>query len=173
MQSHHGTITVESIPGQGTTVRLLLPSISHSLPETILSSGDIGDETVQLSGDILVADDEPIVLMAMKLMLEQLGFTVHTAADGQEAVDMVHGSDTDFGVVVSDVLMGGMGGIEAMQKIRKIDPAIPILFITGYPEKNIIFQESQGDRPDGFLTKPVLVSEIRSELERLLSRHVE
>ena len=122
-------------------------------------------EDMRLSGDILLADDEPIILIFVKAMLERLGFTVHTAVNGQEAVNKVRKQDIDFCAVILDVLMPGMNGIEAMDTIRKIDDTIPVLLISGYLEDDTLFHEN---KPDGFMVKPVDPSVLRTKLEKLL-----
>lgn len=123
-------------------------------------------ETKRLSGNILLADDEPIIRIFVKSMLELLGFTVYTAADGQEAVDKVRKQDIGFCAVILDVLMPEMNGIEAMETIRKIDPTVPIILISGYPEDDTLFHDNY---PDAFLLKPISTSDMRTKLEKLLS----
>ncbi len=167
LQSHHGAIMVESLLGQGTTVRLLLPTVSPT--QEVISSEGIQDETVQLSGHILLADDEEMVLDVGKKMLELLGFTVHTAVDGQEAVDKILRDDIDFSAVVLDISMPKMDGIEAMKAIKKSSSTLPVLLSSGYPEDDFSFKEGEGNKPNGFLSKPFELSDMRSSLETLLS----
>ncbi len=166
MQKHHGAITVESTPERGTTIRVLFPSVSPPAQNTIVPCDDVAAGHVSLSGDILLADDEPIILVIVKMLLERLGFTVHTAKNGPEAVDKVRTMDVDFCAVILDILMPEMNGIESMKEIRKIDPAIPILLISGFSEEDVPLYE---DKPDAFMVKPVQLSVLRSKLESLLA----
>ncbi len=168
MQAHHGAITVESTLDEGTTVRVLLPFMSAT-EQTSLLSEDVQSEPVQLSGNILFADDDCLIQIAFKTMLERLGFTVHTAVNGQEAVKLVRKQDIDFCAAVLDISMPVMDGIEAMKIIRKINPAMPILLCSGYSENDFFFEEEQGGKPDAFLRKPFQLSEMRRSLEKLLS----
>ncbi|MEA3468065.1 MAG: response regulator [Thermodesulfobacteriota bacterium] len=168
MQAHHGAITVESSLDEGTTFRVLLPFISAT-EQTSSLSDDVLSEPVQLSGNILLADDDGLIRIAFKTMLERLGFTVHTAVNGQEAVDLVRKQDIDFCAAVLDISMPVMDGIEAMKIIRKINPAMPILLCSGYSENDFSFPEEQGGKPDAFLRKPFLLSEMRRSLEKVLS----
>jgi len=167
MRSHHGAIIIESVLGQGTTVKLLLPSAS--LNQQVISSDELQDEMVSLSGNILLADDEEMVLDVGRKMLELLGFTVHTAMNGQEAVDRICRNDIDFSAVVLDISMPEMDGIEAMITIKKENPTLPILLSSGYSEDDFPFKESGETKPDGFLSKPFELSDIRSSLEKLIS----
>ena len=102
-------------------------------------------------------------------MLEGFGFTVHTAVNGQWAVNMVQKQDIDFCAAVLDISMPVMDGIEAMKRIRKIKPGMPILLNSGYSETSFSFQEEQGGRPDCFMRKPFHVSDMKRSLEKLLS----
>ncbi len=169
LRTHHGAITIESTMNKGTTVRVLLPSI-QSLQKKIFTSEDVvKSETVQWSGNILLADDEAMLLDVGRKMLELLGFTVHPVSDGQEAVDKINHQGIDFCAVVLDVSMPKMDGIEAMQAIRKIDSSLPILLSSGYSEDELSFNKDQGSQPDGFLSKPFQLSDMRSCLENILS----
>lgn len=168
MRLHHGAITIESTPGMGTTVKVLFPSIASS-QQAGLSGDGVKSESILLSGDILLADDEPIVLDVGKKMLEILGFTVHTAMDGQEAVGKVLRQDIDYCAVVMDIAMPVMDGIQAMEEIRKIAPGIPILLSSGASEDGFAFKGGVNSKPDAFLQKPFQLSGIRSNLEMLLS----
>jgi len=167
MLKHHGSIIVESVVGHGTSIKVLLPSIAAcqdlNQPPEILPQTD---EAVQLSGDILLVDDEPILLIFVTMMLERIGFTVHTATNGQDAVDMVRSGDIDFCAVVLDILMPGINGIEAMAQMKKFDSTLPVLLISGYSEEDIPHHEN---KPDAFLVKPVQASAMRAKLEALLS----
>jgi PAS domain S-box-containing protein len=168
MQAHHGALTIESDLGIGTSVRMLLPSISP--PRTTTPSSDeIQREKVKLSGDILLADDEKMVLDVGVKMLTMLGFTVHPAVDGEEAVDKIRRRDIEFRAVVLDISMPKMDGFAAMKAIREIDPALPVLLSSGYSEYDFPAQEGEENKPDGFLGKPFNSSDIRNILVRLLS----
>jgi len=167
MQAHHGAIIIESILGQGTTVKLLLPTVS--LNQQVIPLDNLQDEMIQLSGNILLVDDEEMVLDVGRKMLELLGFTVHTAVDGQEAVNKIYRNDIVFSAVVLDISMPEMDGIEAMRAIKKNNPALPILLSSGYSEDDFPFNEDEENKPDGFLSKPFELSDIRSNLEKLLS----
>ncbi len=168
MQSHHGAVMVESVPDQGTTVRLLFPVLSSTQQKT--PSDDVfpqGDEARQLSGNILLADDEEMVLDVGRDMLELMGLTVHTAVSGQEAVDKICNQDIEFCAAVLDISMSHMDGIEAMKTIRESNHTLPILLSSGYSEDDFSFEE-EGGKPDAFLGKPFQISDIRNCLEKLL-----
>ncbi len=168
MRKHRGGVTITSTLTKGTTVRVLLPPISSS-QQTVPSSQGVQNENVELSGDILLVDDDEIILGIGKMTLEQLGFTVHTFINGKEAVDKVCKQDIDFCAAVMDISMPVMDGIEAMKIMRTIDPAMPILLISGYSENDFPLPKEQGDRPDCFMRKPFRLDDLRESLEKLLS----
>jgi len=165
MQTHHGAITIESAPDKGSTVRVLLPSIPSSSQHTTVSSDDAKKESAQLSGNILLADDEPLILFAHQMMFKQMGFTVYTAVNGQEAVNEFRRQNIHFCAVVLDILMPEMNGINAMKEMRTIDPTVPILLISGYSKDELPIQEN---KPDAFMVKPIQRSDMRRKLEVLL-----
>ncbi len=169
MQSHHGALTVESKESKGTTVRLLLPVIPSNQQTTTAADEIAQSEVVPLSGNILLADDEEMVLDVGKQMLEMLGFVVHTATNGQEALDKICNLKTDFCAVVLDISMPEMDGIQAMQAIRKTNPALPVILSSGYSEDEFSFQKDQDNKPTAFLGKPFQLSDMRSVLEKVLA----
>ncbi len=168
MRSHHGAILVESKPGAGTTVRILFSIMEQSQKEITSPTGS-KEDVVKLSGDILFADDDENIRNIGKRMLEALGFTIHTAVNGLEAVEMVRRQGTNYRAVVLDISMPEMDGMEAMQRIKKSNPGLPILLSSGYSENDFPFENGLATKPDGFLQKPFLLSDLQHSLEKLLS----
>ncbi len=168
IKSHHGAFTVESSQEYGTTVRVLLPAISpvSQQVETLLKAAK--DENKCLSSDILFVDDEFLVLMVGQMILEELGFTVHTATNGQEAVDLVSKQDIQFCAVVMDISMPEMNGIEAMKAIREVTTTFPVLLCSGYSEGDLSIKNNPGNEPDGFVAKPFDLIDMRKSLEKVL-----
>ena len=169
MQSHHGAISVESSQGEGTTVKILLPSIEPSSQKRARFLREKESETAQFSGNILLVDDEEMVLEVGCKMLEALGYTVSTAMNGQEAIDKILKKDTDFCAAIIDVSMSGLDGIGAMKEIKNINPVLPIILSSGYSENDFFFKKEEGGKPDAFLNKPFHLSDVKSILEKLLS----
>ncbi len=169
LQAHHGAIIVDSTLGKGTTVRVLFPllnPVAKQVTDVVKESNSV-EAKPNMGGNILFADDEPIILLAGQMMLEQFGFTVYTAANGIEAVELVR-RGTELRAIVLDILMPEMDGVEAMQEIRKIDPTIPILLISGYSEDDLPLDEDLENKPDAFIAKPVRLADMQEKLEMLL-----
>lgn len=168
MRLHHGAVLVESGSGDGTTVRMLLPGVEH-LQKEITSPAGSKKDVVKLSGDILLVDDDDNIRDMGEQILEELGFTTQTAVNGLEAVEMVRRQDINYRAVVMDISMPEMDGIEAMQRIKKSNPGLPVLLISGYSEQDFTFEKDVATKPDGFLEKPFLLSDLQHSLEKLLS----
>lgn len=119
------------------------------------------------TGTLLVADDEPAVLQLGRRMLERLGYTVLTAKDGQEAVDVFTAHSADVDCVILDLTMPRLDGAAACQAVRALRPSVPVVIASGYG------QDSEGGRfgPEGvaaFIQKPYRLDTLRTVLESVL-----
>ncbi len=125
-----GEVAVESPDSGGTTFRVLLPRTSD-LPASRQREGNDapgprGSET------ILIADDDGQILCVLSEVLREVGYSVLTARDSFEALDVVAQDDVEIDILVSDVVMPGMDGRELADRLREENPDLPVLFITGY-----------------------------------------
>ncbi|HEY0710427.1 MAG TPA: EAL domain-containing protein [Polyangia bacterium] len=112
---------------------------------------------------VLLVDDEPLIIRAMRRALEGAGYAVTTAEDGSEAAK--HLSESSFDVVVSDISMPTMTGIELLRRVRQRDLDLPVVLMTGSPAVPTATQAiSLGVL--GYLIKPVSPSEMVSMVER-------
>jgi two-component system chemotaxis response regulator CheY len=115
------------------------------------------------SGKILVVDDEADVRDVIKLQLEQRGLNVLEAVDGQNAIDILKSGSNmmNVGVILCDIRMPKVNGVECIEFIRKEAPGIPIVVITGYPDTELASDLLKKGVKD-YLVKPV-------EKEKLLA----
>ncbi len=116
---------------------------------------------------ILWADDEIDLLRPHILFLESKGYDVTRVANGSDAVERVR--DERFDVVLLDEQMPGMGGLEALSEIKRIDPDVPVVMVTKSEEEHLM-EEALGDKISDYLTKPVNPSQILLTCKRLLDR---
>src|SRR6267378_718158 len=117
---------------------------------------------------VLIVDDETFMLSLAKLMLERNGYTVLTATSGGEVLHMLEiWPDLKIDVAVIDVVMPVMDGFELVERMRKIRPGLPILYMSAYPEKAELRPEQTRNIP--FVPKPftslTLVGKIRDALD--------
>lgn len=118
-------------------------------------------------GTVLLADDEAMVRKVTARMLERMGMKVLTAADGREAVEIVAAHAGEIGLLMLDLTMPRLGGVEAYEEISAIQPGIPTIlssgFSTAYTAQSF---ESQGIT--GFLHKPYSLEQLRAVLREVL-----
>lgn len=112
---------------------------------------------------ILIVDDEDAVRMTLQRWFASRGFDVHTAADGVEAVERC--SESTYDIVTMDLDMPRMGGQAAIEAIRTLHPAIPIIVLTGLPKSTVV---PGNGGPTSVLVKPLRPSEVEEEVRRLL-----
>jgi CheY-like chemotaxis protein len=162
--SHGGSISVESIPGEGTTIAVYLPQHSEPLPEWAPRH----EPSFKSAGRILFVDDEePIVLIAQQ-MLMQLGYPTHATTHSLEALETFRLAPDDFDLVITDLTMPDMTGITLMQELRQIRPDIPIIVCTGYSHvDNTEHIRSLG--ADALLQKPISGTELSRAIQRVLT----
>ncbi|MFG0274761.1 MAG: sigma-54-dependent transcriptional regulator, partial [Phycisphaerales bacterium] len=122
---------------------------------------------------ILIVDDDPIVAESIAEMLRADGASAATCATGEEALEAIEEADRKansgrarpFGLVITDVAMPGMGGLELLKQIRKRFPAMVVLVVTGYATiENAVEAVKQG--ASDYLTKPLVDDELRIAVEK-------
>jgi signal transduction histidine kinase len=132
VRRHHGAITVESEPGQGSTFRIYLPQAEGSPEATAprLPAGPPprGTETV------LLVEDEPSVRRLVRGVLNGCGYTVLEAADGADALRVAETHPGPIHLLLTDVVMPGMGGPELAGRLAARRAELRVLYISGYPD---------------------------------------
>ena len=114
---------------------------------------------------VLVVDDEETIGRLFKEALERKGFKVVAVRSGPDALSWM--ASLEFDLIFLDLVMPGMDGAEAFAKIRQLDPDVPVVIITAYPDSDLMAQAlEQG--PFGVMKKPFTAEEIRAAAERFV-----
>jgi CheY-like chemotaxis protein len=118
-------------------------------------------------GTILLVDDDDIIVNITGMMLVRLGFTVLSAGDGKQAVEIFRQHQDEICLVLSDVFMPRMNGWETLSALRRIDPDVAVILISGYGEEQIM-EGNHPDLPQAFLEKPYSFEVLKDALRRAL-----
>jgi CheY-like chemotaxis protein len=129
VQQSHGQITVESEPGQGTTFRIRMPRATETAPPEPSSVATERGEGVET---VLLVEDDSGVREILATGLEHEGYRVFLAANGHEALDFYAKHKPEISLVVSDLVMPVMGGIELGEKLFKQGADVPVIYMSGY-----------------------------------------
>ena len=137
----NGGVLIDTAPGAGTTVRLLLPRATGTvdagradqrrLRPIGLRGGDTGHH-------LLIVDDDPAVREVTAMALRRLGYEVITAGSGRVALDLLSRADPLVDLMVVDFAMPGMNGIDVSREARVLRPDLPVLFVTGYADMSAL-----------------------------------
>jgi signal transduction histidine kinase len=159
-----GTITLESEPGRGTTVRVCLPAAEASAPAATAARRS---DTAHGGGRrLLVVEDEDGVRDIVCRILTKAGYVVQSATDPADALRHCPG-EVPFDALVSDVIMPGMSGTQLAAELRRIRPDLPVLFMSGYTSGPAPGgQEIPADAP--LLHKPFQPDQLLNSLHQLL-----
>ena len=153
IHAHDGGIVVNSEVDEGTTVRVLFPAVDLAVPVPETNKTTSKDE-LHMSGTVLVIDDEPDILEFVVAVLEDAGFDVVTANDGEEGIAQYQAHQQTLQLVICDMVMPKLGGIAVAKYIHEQSPDIPVLLSSGYDEQSLE-QSSQSDIA-GFIRKPYM-----------------
>jgi PAS domain S-box-containing protein len=164
VRGHRGAIQVLSLPGVGSTFRVLLPSAGRA---AAASKGEQAPASeIRGSETILVADDDRLVREISRKALERYGYRVITAENGKEAVELFKAS-SDIALVVLDLAMPLMDGQEAYRRMKAIRPEAPILISSGYSELMASSRFGPGEM-EGFIQKPYTARQFTERVQKVL-----
>jgi CheY-like chemotaxis protein len=162
VRGHNGAIKVYSEVGKGTTFKILLPA---SEKPAELFNGDLQEESWTGSGHVLLVDDEETVRGVGIEMLKELGFEPLTACDGKEALEKFE-SDPGISLVILDLTMPKMDGVQCYRELKKIRPDIKVIISSGYNEYEVS-QKFIGKGISGFVQKPYKLSALREVIKNI------
>jgi len=150
IRAHNGALDVQSAPGEGSAITIYLPGQKRRAGRKAKRKSP---ERWQGHGTVLLADDEATVRKVTAEMLQHMGFTVLTARNGLEAVDVFRRRRDDISLVLLDMTMPGLSGEEAFREIRRIDGGARIVLSSGHDENDTTVR-FKGKGLAGFVHKP-------------------
>jgi two-component system, cell cycle sensor histidine kinase and response regulator CckA len=165
IRGHNGTIDVDSVPGRGTTFRLVFPCIDSPVAkdttDTIELPQSPGNRT------ILIVDDEEAVRDMMSLMLTNAGHHTLIAEDGEKAIAIVEGNPLGIDLVILDLTMPNMNGQTTYRELRSINENIRVILMSGFSEQEASRQFGSEGIAD-FISKPFSYSDLISRVSSVL-----
>jgi PAS domain S-box-containing protein len=161
VRAHDGTIDVESTPGAGSRIRVLLPSSDEPISALARAS-----RFYRGQGVVLVIDDDESVRQIVAKMLASLGFSVIDAAGGRQGLRALEQRTREIALVLLDMTMPDMDGEETLRAIRKLS-AVPVVLMSGYGESEAMLRFAT-QRLAGFLQKPFTAQQIGDVLSQAL-----
>jgi len=166
IRSHGGRIHVDSVQGRGSTFRIFLPSAEAA--EDAGTKPPLSRESREGDRLILLVDDEDDLRMSLaEILTDILSFRVIEARDGVEAVERYRASAGDVSLVIMDVTMPRMSGIQAWEEIRQEFPEARGILCSGYSEETGV-QLATGHGFLGFLKKPFNLQTLRETIRKAL-----
>ena len=163
VRNHGGMIKVHSEEGKGTTFTILLPASERPVE----AAAPVSDEIPTGSEVVLLVDDEHHVLEVGEELLRSLGYSVVTAPNGRQALEVYRRRGPEIALVVLDMIMPGMGGGDTFDALRGIDPQVRVLLASGYSldgEAGEILERGCA----GFIQKPYTRGELARKLRSVL-----
>jgi two-component system cell cycle sensor histidine kinase/response regulator CckA len=164
VKQSNGTVWVTSAPGQGSTFTIYLPQVEDAAPkaaDVVATHAATGTET------ILLVEDEDGVRNVAKRVLKSAGYTVLTAANGAEALTVLKHHQGPLQLLLTDVIMPGIGGRELATRTLEMRPDIRVLFMSGYAADAL---GRRGVLEDGtnFIGKPCSVADLTRKVREVL-----
>jgi DNA-binding NtrC family response regulator len=137
------------------------------LEHSVIQTSDVEpQDSPVIPATILVVDDEELMLQSLSKVLLLLGYKTKIAKDGETALEVFKSNNVDL--VITDINMPGMSGIELLKEIKTQKPELPVIVITGFSaEKALTLAEK--NNADGFLSKPFRMNDIKDLIDRLLT----
>ncbi|MFH1436630.1 MAG: response regulator [Pseudomonadota bacterium] len=164
VRGHGGALRVQSTPGRGSTFTVLFPISAKPVrqkrerePSGLLCG----------RGTVLLVDDEEEVRVTAGRMLERMGFTVLTASDGREAIDLFRAGSHEILFVLLDMTMPHMSGDETFRELRRLRSEVRVILSSGYSEQDAV-SRFRSDGLAGFIQKPYRFKDLREKIKSVI-----
>jgi two-component system, cell cycle sensor histidine kinase and response regulator CckA len=164
VKNHGGIVSVYSEPGSGTTFRLYFPAIDQQTEQV----DDRRDAILHGRGEtLLLVDDEPIIREMWAEILDEIGYEVIPAGDGNEALSVLQERNGAVDLVILDLVMPHKGGKETFALIRERYPSMKVLVSSGYSENGEVREVIEAGA-DGFIQKPYQIRMVTAKIREII-----
>lgn len=163
--NHGGIIEVFSKKGEGTAFTIYLPVSEKGIEE----EEKVSDKIEKGTETILLVDDEEMILEIGRDLLNAMGYQVHTARSGIEAVELYKGQSDSIDLVILDMIMPEMGGGQAYDRMKEINPDLKVLLSSGYSIDGQA-HEIMERGCNGFIQKPFSLTELSAKIREILQK---
>jgi len=177
VRGHKGAILLDTMPGQGTTFRILLPASSEApeqqqTQQPTLEPSDNIENGIGIkpanSGTILLIDDEPMVIDVAHQVLKRADYDVLTAIGGEAALQLYRQHHQSIALILLDLTMPGMNGKACFDQLININAQAKVMIVSGYSEEDAMTQ-FDGFQMAGFIRKPYKLENFLSDVNQALS----
>ncbi len=169
VKQNNGAILVYSHEGLGTTFKIFFP-VEATAEMAAPAAKPVQEDMppYEPTGEtILVVEDEALVLSHLARLLRRKGYLVLTAVTAKEALEVVSKVAKPIDLILSDVVMPEMNGLELIERIRELAPLVPVLLMSGYPS-DVITRQGTVDATVGFIEKPFHSDQIVQQIRKTL-----
>jgi len=163
VKNHDGILQFESEPDKGSTFKILLPAVDAKVPVTL----DEPKSVIGGSERILLVDDEASLLKSISRFLQRLGYRVQSCTDPEVALELFDANPHDFDMVITDLAMPKITGVELVRKIRPIRSDLPIILCSGYSD-TIHGENNNNLGVKRYIEKPVKLNELAGHVREVL-----
>ncbi|MEA2114058.1 MAG: PAS domain S-box protein [Thermodesulfobacteriota bacterium] len=167
VQEHKGAITVDSTPGKGSLFSVYLPIITKKAKEKIELLQQ-PNPTVSKGHHIVCVDDEPYILNILSDFFHELGCRTTSFESGAEALKFICTTAEPVDLVITDMTMPNMSGLELGRKIFSRRPRLPVILCTGY-SRTINREQALEEGFCRYIEKPVILAELASDMQEVLA----
>ena len=159
-----GQILLESEPGCGSTFTVQLPL---STEDPAAGRLDLAPTSAAGSETIMIVEDDAQVRSIVSIMLDDLGYAIVNAVDGEEALSLFKARERPIQLVVSDIIMRGLDGPQTIERIRQLEPATKVLYMSGFTH-DAAFRDGEPTPGTDFIQKPFTGKELGVRVRELL-----
>ena len=163
---HKGFINVESVPGKGTSFHVYLPAVDHA-PLTPQKEPEAEPATQKGHETLLLVEDDQDLRELMQDVLQEYGYTVMSASNGEEALHLLEHAETHVKLIISDMMTPKLGGKDLYKKLMQSGSTTKFLFMSGYLADHLS-QDFHLDTDTHFLQKPFDLDELTRKVRLVL-----